>query len=690
MDYKNSNSDNNEIIVLQQILEEAVWQIFYLEDLLTSHNISFGKKAFQEFKAKNPLKQAEVMQKIEAALANSNTSLSSQSQSNVASTATSAKISSSKSQDDSTSSHSTTSSASTEATSINSCSCQDPSKIDLASLKVKSESSTATSNSDVIKASEVVQDSYDLLLSNHIQDQASLIKRIPITQSEIYLFKFFFKGREDVFSLRSGKPHPKSHKFAYYPVCANKWKINCPKSKKDQVFEPIPFKDATTNASRSNNKVKSISCKDCEARAFTKLTDPYIRNHLNGFKGDCSDVIGLYVSTENSKCYFLVFDFDNHFVSDYGFEEDSLLDNNYNQQLQEATYLKRSSLFTHNAAFNTGTQDLEAFEGPLSISKDRESLDQNASTTLSNVTSTNGNLNNSRNLSLDKRLVTEVLSLCEVCKKQSIDYLLERSRSGSGYHLWIFFNEALDLKLVRHFGSLLLSVGASNLGLSTFRTFDRMIPTQDYVPKGGFGNLIALPLQGRALLKGNSAFVDDNLNAYNDQFRRLDKVHRHDLNFVQSKIKLWTSILLNQASQCSGNSNFGLNQASVATANAIATSIISSGRPSKCGKDFSSSFYNEDFNINTEFSLEIENFIEAEDGSASSKDGIYTKENFLDYLVKGNRNPLSKLVESTVFDNGLSKKVLTCFNQSDVLPIRVTLNKDVPSQQNRQNEFSVP
>ena len=65
MDHKDFSPDNNETIVLHKILEDAVWQIFYFEDLLTQHNISFGNKAFLEFKAKNPLKQAEVMQKIE-------------------------------------------------------------------------------------------------------------------------------------------------------------------------------------------------------------------------------------------------------------------------------------------------------------------------------------------------------------------------------------------------------------------------------------------------------------------------------------------------------------------------------------------------------------------------------------------------------------------------------------------------
>ena len=58
MDKTESSKENLEYTILKQNLVEAVWQIFYLEDLLMQHNIIFGNKAFQEFKAKNPLKQA--------------------------------------------------------------------------------------------------------------------------------------------------------------------------------------------------------------------------------------------------------------------------------------------------------------------------------------------------------------------------------------------------------------------------------------------------------------------------------------------------------------------------------------------------------------------------------------------------------------------------------------------------------
>ena len=269
MDHKDCKPDNNETIVLQKLLEEAIWQIFYFEDLLTQHNISYGNKAFQEFKAKNPLKQAEVMQKIENALACTNASSSSQSQGDASSNASSAKSSPSKSQDISTSLHSQTSLTRSESTSINSGCCQDPSKIDSALTKVKSESSKATSTSDVLKSREVVQDRYALLLSNHIQDQASLIKRIPITQNEIDLFKSYFKGRDDVFSLRSGKPNSKTHKYCYYPVCATYWKRNCPRLNKTKDEASSVFVGDRDNVTTCQpKKVKSIACKDCPVRDF--------------------------------------------------------------------------------------------------------------------------------------------------------------------------------------------------------------------------------------------------------------------------------------------------------------------------------------------------------------------------------------------------------------------------------------
>ena len=692
MAHKDSNSYKNELIVLQKLLEEAIWQIIYLEDLLRGHNISFGNKAFLEFKDKNPLKIAEVMQKIEKAkaLAYSNQSSSSQvCNSDARSEATSTVISSANKESNEIPREDALkqSSDGLSEPSIACDSCQKENNITSGALKDEQTRDVVTDKSVNLKSSDGSLDYYSALLANHIQDQASLIQRIPISQNEINLFKLYFKGREEVFSLSSGKPNSKTHKYCYYPVCSTYWKHNCPRFNKANDEVDSSFVDAGVNDSTyQNKKVKRIACKECPARDFVKLIEPFIKNHLVGFKDDCSDVIGLYVSTEDSKCYFLVFDFDNHFISDYGSVEESLLDSNYNQQLQEATYLKRSSALNQESTFdeaaqNQNVQEAQRYDGktnkPQALITAQKSSKNEESLT---------NQPDSKDLSLDKRLVSEVLSLCNVCKQEKIDYLLERSRSGSGYHLWIFFKEALELKLVRQFGSLLLSIGAKNLGLSTFRTFDRMIPTQDYVPKGGFGNLIALPLQGRALLRGNSAFVDDNFNAYNNQFERLENVHKHDLNFVLGKIKLWSNILLNQVS-------FGIDNCHVALKNqANSPNDVYSSNPSianltNCDKHVNSSFYNVD--LANEFSLEIEKLVD-DDSRSSNNDEIYTKENFLDFLVKSNKNPLSKFVDSTVFDNQLSKRVLSCFSSSDVLPISVIVESDEIKQSENSAKLSQP
>lgn len=116
----------------------------------------------------------------------------------------------------------------------------------------------------------------------------------------------------------------------------------------------------------------------------------------------------------------------------------------------------------------------------------------------------------------------EVDALREICERNAIPHLVERSRSGRGAHVWIFFQKGIPAAIARGFGSLLLDKGASIINLRSFRYYDRMYPSQDVA--AGLGSLIALPLQGRALRDGNSAFVDKNWNAYPDQWDRL--LHR--------------------------------------------------------------------------------------------------------------------------------------------------------------------
>ena len=110
----------------------------------------------------------------------------------------------------------------------------------------------------------------------------------------------------------------------------------------------------------------------------------------------------------------------------------------------------------------------------------------------------------------------EVNALRKICELNGIKPLVERSRSGKGAHVWIFFKKPISATIARNFGFLLLDKGSSSINLKSFHFYDRMYPSQDV--SSGIGNLIALPLQGHALKKGNSAFVDENWNAYPNQW----------------------------------------------------------------------------------------------------------------------------------------------------------------------------
>lgn len=135
----------------------------------------------------------------------------------------------------------------------------------------------------------------------------------------------------------------------------------------------------------------------------------------------------------------------------------------------------------------------------------------------------------------------EVDALRRICKNLNVDAVVERSRSGRGAHLWIFFKEMIPARLARRFGFALLEKGAESVDLKSFKYYDRMIPTQDALPKGGIGNAIALPLQGQALKDGNSAFVDENWNAYRDQLKVLNDTKRLTRQSIEDFLSLWYS-----------------------------------------------------------------------------------------------------------------------------------------------------
>lgn len=136
----------------------------------------------------------------------------------------------------------------------------------------------------------------------------------------------------------------------------------------------------------------------------------------------------------------------------------------------------------------------------------------------------------------------EVDALRLICQSNGIVPLVERSRSGRGAHLWIFFQKPIPASLARNFGFLLLDKGSASINLKSFHYYDRMYPSQDTA--GSIGNLIALPLQGRALKSGNSAFVDENWNAYPDQWDiLLNHTPKFSVEDIEKYIVRWRAEL---------------------------------------------------------------------------------------------------------------------------------------------------
>ena len=137
--------------------------------------------------------------------------------------------------------------------------------------------------------------------------------------------------------------------------------------------------------------------------------------------------------------------------------------------------------------------------------------------------------------------IEEVEAMRTICSLNGIDPLVERSRSGRGAHIWIFFDSSVPAVLARRFGFALLEKGAEQVNLKSFQYYDRMLPAQDMLQEEGIGNLIALPLQGRALRDGNSAFVDKNWNAYPNQWETLWTKPRLSKEFLELKVQEWAT-----------------------------------------------------------------------------------------------------------------------------------------------------
>ena len=132
----------------------------------------------------------------------------------------------------------------------------------------------------------------------------------------------------------------------------------------------------------------------------------------------------------------------------------------------------------------------------------------------------------------------DVLAFASVCDKYNIPIGIEKSRSGKGYHVWIFFETNIKALTARKLGSLLLSKTMEIEDNFKITSFDRMFPNQDYLQKEGYGNLIALPFQNEASKYGNTLFLDRNLLKIDNQFAYLKSIKKLTSEEVFEKINL--------------------------------------------------------------------------------------------------------------------------------------------------------
>ncbi len=120
------------------------------------------------------------------------------------------------------------------------------------------------------------------------------------------------------------------------------------------------------------------------------------------------------------------------------------------------------------------------------------------------------------------------------CTELDIPFSVERSRSGNGGHVWLFFEEPIPCMKARAIGSFILTETMERRPELGFDSYDRFFPNQDTLPQGGFGNLIALPFQKKPREDGNSVFLDDNYEPYPDQWHYLGSIKKIDRRTIES------------------------------------------------------------------------------------------------------------------------------------------------------------
>jgi hypothetical protein len=125
-----------------------------------------------------------------------------------------------------------------------------------------------------------------------------------------------------------------------------------------------------------------------------------------------------------------------------------------------------------------------------------------------------------------KSWMADVAVFLETCRQFRVPAVVERSRSGNGAHVWMFFDRPVLAADARRLGCGLLTRTMETRHEIGLDSYDRLYPSQDTMPKGGFGNLIALPLQKGPREQGNSVFLNDLFEPYGDQWKFLESVQR--------------------------------------------------------------------------------------------------------------------------------------------------------------------
>jgi superfamily II DNA or RNA helicase len=128
----------------------------------------------------------------------------------------------------------------------------------------------------------------------------------------------------------------------------------------------------------------------------------------------------------------------------------------------------------------------------------------------------------------------DIAAFRDTARASGLDPVVERSRSGNGAHVWFFFSAPVPASAARKMGCFLITESMGRRHELSMESYDRLFPNQDTMPKGGFGNLIALPLQFKARKAGNTEFLDDALEPIKDPWTYLASVQRIAPSQVES------------------------------------------------------------------------------------------------------------------------------------------------------------